>query len=216
MSCRLHMGLAGAALAFTCSQATTAVLLTTYTVVRDARMAAKAHEEATWCKPSMAMFAGRHSALNVRRCKRQEWDLKQLGRRSNCGVCRAARRRSGVKQHSHSGSVPASRWSLPGLLLLRPALVLVRCITVRLAYWGSLLTTRWMRIAVSTGWGAYLSYGLPATIQLCTEWWMYEVVIFMAGGYLHLLTAVLMQGWDACTQGTLHVSRNNRQACCWF
>lgn len=31
------------------------------------------------------------------------------------------------------------------------------------------------------GWGAYLSYGLPATIQLCTEWWMYEVVIFMAG-----------------------------------
>jgi len=34
----------------------------------------------------------------------------------------------------------------------------------------------------AAGWGAYLSYGLPATIQLCTEWWMYEVVIFMAGG----------------------------------
>jgi hypothetical protein len=33
----------------------------------------------------------------------------------------------------------------------------------------------------AAGWGAYLSYGLPATIQLCTEWWMYEVVIFMAG-----------------------------------
>jgi Na+-driven multidrug efflux pump len=52
------MGLAGAALAFTCSQGTSALLLVLYTVVRDARMAAAGHEEATWCRPSCAMFAG--------------------------------------------------------------------------------------------------------------------------------------------------------------
>lgn len=52
------MGLAGAALAFTCSQGTSALLLVLYTVVRDARMAAQGHEEATWCRPSCAMFAG--------------------------------------------------------------------------------------------------------------------------------------------------------------
>jgi Na+-driven multidrug efflux pump len=55
----LQLGLAGAALAFSCSQGTTALLLVLYTVVRDARMAANKHEEATWCRPSMAMFAGR-------------------------------------------------------------------------------------------------------------------------------------------------------------
>lgn len=56
--CRLQLGLTGAALAFSCSQATTAVLLTLYAIVRDARMAAQQHEQATWCKPSLAMFAG--------------------------------------------------------------------------------------------------------------------------------------------------------------
>jgi hypothetical protein len=38
-----------------------------------------------------------------------------------------------------------------------------------------------VRPCLTAGWGTYLSFGLPATIQLCTEWWMYEVVIFMAG-----------------------------------
>lgn len=33
----------------------------------------------------------------------------------------------------------------------------------------------------AAGWVGYLRYGLPATIQSCTESWMYEVVIFMAG-----------------------------------
>lgn len=31
------------------------------------------------------------------------------------------------------------------------------------------------------GWGSYLSYGMPAAAMICMEWWMYEVVIFMAG-----------------------------------
>jgi hypothetical protein len=56
--CRLQLGLTGAALAFTCSQATTAVLLILYAVIRDARMAAQKHEQATWCRPSLAIFAG--------------------------------------------------------------------------------------------------------------------------------------------------------------
>jgi hypothetical protein len=44
-------------------------------------------------------------------------------------------------------------------------------------------------LCLAAGWGAYLSYGLPATIQLCTEWWMYEVVIFMAGELFSALNA---------------------------
>lgn len=56
--CRLHLGLAGAAMAFTCSQATTALLLVLYMAWRDTRMAAQQHEQATWCRPGRAMFAG--------------------------------------------------------------------------------------------------------------------------------------------------------------
>lgn len=33
------------------------------------------------------------------------------------------------------------------------------------------------------GWGSYLSYGVPAAAMICMEWWCYEVVIFMAGGW---------------------------------
>lgn len=43
------------------------------------------------------------------------------------------------------------------------------------------------------GWSTYLSYGLPATIQLCTEWWMYEVVIFMAGKDGHVRMGVYIR-----------------------
>jgi MATE family multidrug resistance protein len=31
------------------------------------------------------------------------------------------------------------------------------------------------------GWGRYLGYAVPAAIMLCMEWWVYEVVIFIAG-----------------------------------
>lgn len=32
-----------------------------------------------------------------------------------------------------------------------------------------------------SGWGRYLSYGVPAAVMICMEWWAYEVVIFMSG-----------------------------------
>jgi Na+-driven multidrug efflux pump len=56
--CRLQLGLQGAALAFTCSQGTTALLLVLYTIGREVRLAAAGDETATWCRPSMAVFAG--------------------------------------------------------------------------------------------------------------------------------------------------------------
>lgn len=30
-------------------------------------------------------------------------------------------------------------------------------------------------IAVFQGWGKYLSYGVPAAVMICMEWWCYEV-----------------------------------------
>lgn len=52
---------------------------------------------------------------------------------------------------------------------------------VRCVLWDAAEGCLTVVLCWAAGWGAYLSYGLPATIQLCTEWWMYEVVIFMAG-----------------------------------
>jgi hypothetical protein len=59
------MGLAGAAIAFTLSQATNALLLLCYTVCRDACKAAARAEDATWCRPGRAMFAGARGAVLV-------------------------------------------------------------------------------------------------------------------------------------------------------
>jgi len=36
-------------------------------------------------------------------------------------------------------------------------------------------------MAMFSGWGRYLSYGVPAAVMICMEWWAYEVVIFMSG-----------------------------------
>ncbi len=32
------------------------------------------------------------------------------------------------------------------------------------------------------GWGSYLHYAVPAAAMICMEWWIFECVIFMAGG----------------------------------
>jgi hypothetical protein len=56
--CRLQLELQGAAIAFACSQGTTAFLLVLYTIVRDVRMASRGAENATWCRPNMTMFSG--------------------------------------------------------------------------------------------------------------------------------------------------------------
>jgi Na+-driven multidrug efflux pump len=85
---RLQLGLNGAAYAFVLSQATSCLLLIAYTAWRDTRMAAAADPQATWSRPSMAVFAG---------------------------------------------------------------------------------------------WGTYLSYGVPACLMICMEWWCYEVLILLAG-----------------------------------
>lgn len=55
---RLDLGLSGAAMAFTASQAVNALLLLLYTAWRDARMAAASHAAATWPRPSWAMLQG--------------------------------------------------------------------------------------------------------------------------------------------------------------
>jgi hypothetical protein len=41
----------------------------------------------------------------------------------------------------------------------------------------------WSRpsMAVFAGWGMYLSYGVPACLMICMEWWCYEVLILLAG-----------------------------------
>ena len=82
IGCRLQMGLSGAALAFTCSQGTTALLLVLYTVWRDARMAARQHEEATWCRPGWAVFAGergRESSFSWRTsCRVTIWCMAMM------------------------------------------------------------------------------------------------------------------------------------------
>lgn len=32
-----------------------------------------------------------------------------------------------------------------------------------------------------SGWGEYLSYGVPTAVMICMEWWAYEVLILLAG-----------------------------------
>lgn len=36
-----------------------------------------------------------------------------------------------------------------------------------------------------TGWGSYLSYGLPAVAMICLEWWVWEIMIMLAGEPYH-------------------------------
>lgn len=36
-------------------------------------------------------------------------------------------------------------------------------------------------LAVFSGWGRYLSYGVPACLMTCMEWWCYEMLILLAG-----------------------------------
>jgi MATE family multidrug resistance protein len=96
--------LTGAAYAFVLSQATSCLLLIGYTAWRDAHMAASGHPEATWSRPSMAVFAG---------------------------------------------------------------------------------------------WGTYLSYGVPACLMICMEWWCYEVLILLAGARRWLGLA-LIDAWQPC------------------
>jgi hypothetical protein len=96
---RLQLGLNGAAYAFVLSQATSCLLLIAYTAWRDTRMAAAADPQATWSRPSMAVFAG---------------------------------------------------------------------------------------------WGTYLSYGVPACLMICMEWWCYEVLILLAGALLLVLLLLLL------------------------
>jgi MATE family multidrug resistance protein len=31
------------------------------------------------------------------------------------------------------------------------------------------------------GWGEYFSFGLPAVAMVCLEWWVWEIIIMMAG-----------------------------------
>eukprot|EP00882_Tetradesmus_deserticola_P019101 GHRQ01020549.1.p3 GENE.GHRQ01020549.1~~GHRQ01020549.1.p3 ORF type:complete len:109 (-),score=39.45 GHRQ01020549.1:941-1267(-) len=92
------MGLDGAAYAFVLSQATSCLLLVGYTVCRDVRMAAAADPQATWPRPSMAVFGG---------------------------------------------------------------------------------------------WAMYLSYGVPACLMICMEWWCYEVLILLAGARREVLVCAL-------------------------
>jgi MATE family multidrug resistance protein len=39
-------------------------------------------------------------------------------------------------------------------------------------------------MAVFHGWGRYLSYGVPACLMICMEWWTYELLILLAGALL--------------------------------
>eukprot|EP00878_Enallax_costatus_P024109 GHUV01025702.1.p1 GENE.GHUV01025702.1~~GHUV01025702.1.p1 ORF type:complete len:494 (+),score=51.79 GHUV01025702.1:73-1554(+) len=54
----------------------------------------------------------------------------------------------------------------------------------------------WTRpnVAVFQGWLQYLSYGVPAAVMICMEWWCYEVVIFMAGLHKDAEVAVGVMG----------------------
>lgn len=98
---KLQLGLTGAAYAFVLSQATSCLLLICYTAWRDAAMAAAGDPQATWSRPSMAVFAG---------------------------------------------------------------------------------------------WGMYLSYGVPACLMICMEWWCYEVLILLAGVTSNAEVAVGVMG----------------------
>ncbi|WIA28922.1 hypothetical protein OEZ86_011446 [Tetradesmus obliquus] len=98
---KLQLGLTGAAYAFVLSQATSCLLLIGYTAWRDAAMAAAGDPQATWSRPSMAVFAG---------------------------------------------------------------------------------------------WGMYLSYGVPACLMICMEWWCYEVLILLAGVTSNAEVAVGVMG----------------------
>eukprot|EP00775_Hariotina_reticulata_P009063 gene9063-9233_t len=49
-------------------------------------------------------------------------------------------------------------------------------------------------LAMFSGWGRYLSYGVPAAVMICMEWWAYEVVIFMSGTTHNAEVAVGVMG----------------------
>lgn len=73
-------------------------------------------------------------------------------------------------------------WALNFLQAMQALLLVVYTVVRDVHLRGSLMQTfHGWSIEAAQGWGRYLKYALPAAAMICMEWWVYEVVIIMAG-----------------------------------